>query len=204
MFNNSVNNLKRPIIWALRIRNRCGYGVHSPFAFNLITHIIYEKTPYYSYKTLNDEIKEKKNNYLKGWNDNSKKVNRLLFRLVNHLQPNTIVSFGSSLSSSSLYLQAGNKKANFYFRNDFNALPSIIDFLYIYEVLTESQINKLISAIPSHGICIVKGIYSSREMKEMWKYLKNNEHVGITFDLYDIGILFFDKSKIKQHYKVNF
>ena len=76
--------------------------------------------------------------------------------------------------------------------------------LPIYEVLTESQINKLISAIPSHGICIVKGIYSSREMKEMWKYLKNNEHVGITFDLYDIGILFFDKSKIKQHYKVNF
>ena len=30
--------LKRPFIWLYRFRHRCGYGVHSPFAFNLITH----------------------------------------------------------------------------------------------------------------------------------------------------------------------
>ena len=29
--------LKRPFIWLSRFRHRCGYGVHSPFAFNLIT-----------------------------------------------------------------------------------------------------------------------------------------------------------------------
>ena len=44
--------LKRPFIWLYRFRHRCGYGVHSPFAFNLITHVIYETTPYYKYREL--------------------------------------------------------------------------------------------------------------------------------------------------------
>ena len=44
--------LKRPFIWLSRFRHRCGYGVHSPFAFNLITQVIYESTPYYKYKDL--------------------------------------------------------------------------------------------------------------------------------------------------------
>ena len=49
--------LKRPFIWLYRFRHRCGYGVHSPFAFNLITHVIYETTPYYKYKELASEQK---------------------------------------------------------------------------------------------------------------------------------------------------
>ena len=44
--------LKRPFIWLRRFRHRCGYGVHSPFAFNLITQVIYENTPYYKYKDI--------------------------------------------------------------------------------------------------------------------------------------------------------
>ena len=49
--------LKRPFIWLYRFRHRCGYGVHSPFAFNLITHVIYETTPYYKYWELAAEQK---------------------------------------------------------------------------------------------------------------------------------------------------
>ena len=51
---------------------------------------------------------------------------------------------------------------------------------------------------------MIKGIHHSREMKQCWKRLVNNEKVGITFDLYDVGVLFFDKTKIKQDYIVNF
>ena len=50
--------LKRPFIWLRRFRHRCGYGVHSPFAFNLITQVIYENTPYYKYKDLAAEQKK--------------------------------------------------------------------------------------------------------------------------------------------------
>ena len=54
---NIILALKRPFIWLSRVRHRCGYGVHSPFAFELITCLFYEKTPYYAYKELAQEEK---------------------------------------------------------------------------------------------------------------------------------------------------
>lgn len=209
MFNRFILAIKRPIIWFVRFPNRCGYGVHSPFAFNLITQVIYEKTPYYKYKTLKEEVISLIPKQSKGWNDASIKVNRLLFRLVNWFQPATIVDLGAR-SSSSLYLQAANMKA-LYLSMDAegsNQDISSIDFLYIHlqnnpEAIM-SEFNNLVNLISPGGLCVIKGIHHSRDMKQCWKRLVNNEKVGITFDLYDVGVLFFDKTKIKQDYIVNF
>ena len=35
-----------------RIRHRRGYGVHSPFAFNFLTYVVYERGEYYAYRDL--------------------------------------------------------------------------------------------------------------------------------------------------------
>ena len=111
---NIILALKRPFIWLSRVRHRCGYGVHSPFAFELITCLFYEKTPYYAYKELAQEEKKQKRNHGKGWRNESLKVKRLLFRLVNRIQPGTIIDFGTP-SSSSLYLQSGKATADYTF-----------------------------------------------------------------------------------------
>mgnify|MGYP000343816639 FL=1 len=92
--------LKRPFIWLSRFRHRCGYGVHSPFAFSLITQVIYESTPYYKYKDLAVEQKKLASQKDKNWTYESKKVKRLLFRLVNYTQPDTIVDAGTLPASS--------------------------------------------------------------------------------------------------------
>ena len=112
--NRILLTLKRPFIWLSRVRHRCGYGVHSPFAFELITCLFYEKTPYYAYKELAQEEKKQKRNHGKGWRNESLKVKRLLFRLVNRIQPGTIIDFGTP-SSSSLYLQSGKATADYTF-----------------------------------------------------------------------------------------
>ncbi|MBP1614910.1 MAG: hypothetical protein H6Q13_2358, partial [Bacteroidetes bacterium] len=44
----------------------------------------------------------------------------------------------------------------------------------------------------------------SRKMKTVWRRMQSDERTGISFDLYDFGIIFFDKKKIKQHYLINF
>ena len=54
------------------------------------------------------------------------------------------------------------------------------------------------------SVFVVQGICYSKKMKTLWNQLKEDERVGVTFDLYDLGLLFFDKTKIKQHYIVNF
>ena len=54
------------------------------------------------------------------------------------------------------------------------------------------------------SVFVVHGICYSKEMKTLWKKWQADERVGITFDLYDVGLLFFDKTKIKQQYIINF
>ena len=51
---------------------------------------------------------------------------------------------------------------------------------------------------------IIGGIYESQEKRKWWKEVVADERVGITFDLYDIGLVFFNKNRYKQHYIVNF
>lgn len=102
--------LKRPFIWLSRFRYRCGYGVHSPFAFSLITDVIYEKMPYYAYFSLKEE--QKKMIKEQGWCKGIQKVNRFLFRLVNRVQPATIIEVGRP-SISSLYLQSAKPTAGY-------------------------------------------------------------------------------------------
>ena len=97
---NIILALKRPFIWLSRVRHRCGYGVHSPFAFELITCLFYEKTPYYAYKELAQEEKKQKRNHGKGWRNESLKVKRLLFRLVSRVPGCRIIDFGPPSSSS--------------------------------------------------------------------------------------------------------
>lgn len=113
--------LKRPFIWLYRFRHRCGYGVHSPFAFNLITHVIYETTPYYKYKELASEQKRLMPQKDRAWGYESLKVKRLLFRLVNYAQPATIVDAGMQ-AASSLYLKAAKEGADYTAAADLSEL----------------------------------------------------------------------------------
>lgn len=201
--------IKRPFIWLSRFRYRCGYGVHSPFAFSLITDVIYEKMPYYAYDSLEKE--QKKLVRERGYSRGSQKVNRFLFRLVNKVQPATIVEVGRP-SVASLYLQSAKHSAEYLFAPDLSELfldtDVPVDFLYLNDYrnpeLLEEVFDICARRTTLRSVFVVHGICYSKEMKALWKRLQEDERVGITFDLYDLGLLFFDKTKIKQHYIVNF
>lgn len=203
--------LKRPFIRLLRFRHRCGYGVHSPFAFNLITRVIYEDTPYYKYKDLAGEQKSLTFEKDKAWKYETKKIKRLLFRLVNYTQPDTIVDAGT-LAASSLYLKAGKEGADYIPASE---LPELfletgvpVDFLYLHDYRHPEFVEEVfrICAARTTGksAFVIEGIRYSSKMLALWKRMKQDERAGISFDLYDLGILFFDKTKIKQDYIVNF
>ena len=52
--------LLRCLRWLLRFRHRCGYGIHSPFAFGFVTGVIYESGQYYAYAPLHRCFQEQK------------------------------------------------------------------------------------------------------------------------------------------------
>ena len=51
---------------------------------------------------------------------------------------------------------------------------------------------------------IIGEIYASTEREGWWKRLMTDERVRLTFDLYDIGLMLFDKKRYKQNFIVNF
>lgn len=202
---------KRPFIWLSRFRYRCGYGVHSPFAFDLITQVIYEHTPYYAYKELSSMQKGLSGERKCGWKHESKKVNRLLFRLVNRTQPATIIDAGK-LSASSLYLQAGKVSVDYLSVTGLSELSLEqgvpVDFLYLHSYLNTDFVKQVfdvcVSRATENSVFVIEGICYNPAMKKLWCQMQSDDRIGITFDLYDLGILFFDKTRIKQHYIVNF
>lgn len=196
----------RPFVWLKRFRHRCGYGVHSPFAFGFITDVIYEKLAYYCYMPLREEVKLTKHTHPKSWDITPERVNRLLFRIANYRQPDTIVISGET-SSATLYMQEARHAAKIYSSDNAPSDLRQIDMLYINSSpaeLAEAAFDKAAPLLTERSICIVMNIYSSAEMRQCWQHMKEMEQSGITFDLYDLGIIFFDRKKIKQHYIVNF
>lgn len=226
-------------VWCKRIRHRRGYGVHSPFAFNLITWVIYEKLPFYAYSELRKKRKEhlkRCKHFLPDKPYRTEKIDTLLFRLVNEIQPSVLLEIGTSSGLSSLYMSSvgqsvrcitldtvnpvnnfadkllGNSvNVEFHVGDSIQNLSSIleslrgIDFIHLnYPHANDSTFEMCLTKVHHHTIMVVDGIHASGAMEEWWKKTVNDERVGITFDLYSLGLVFFDKTKIKQHYVVNF
>ena len=203
--------LKRPFIWLSRFRHRCGYGVHSPFAFNLITDVIYQCLPYYKYNELLAEEKRLTPLKEKAWRGESLKVKRLLFRLVNDSQPTTLLDVGKP-SAASLYLKAAKEDVDYMSASSLDELflenDVPVDFLYLHDYrhpeLVKEVFDICVSRTRQQSVFVIEGICYSAAMRKLWKQMQADVHVCVSFDLYDLGLLYFDSEKTKLHYIVNF
>lgn len=197
-------------IWCRRYRHRCGYGVQSPSDFFLVTSVIYEKTPYYAYNTLK---RRGFPSYLPHYRG---KVNRMLFRLVNYMRPATLMEVGIGNGSSIGYMRAACQtmksvalrgkdwEKTLQQMEKFFSTIQTLDCLHIaHTPFYEEVFEQALSHVGQHSCFIIGGIYESKEKKEWWKKVVASKKTGITFDLYDVGLVFFDKARYKQHYIVN-
>ena len=190
-----------------RIFRRRGFGVQSPFAFDLITGVIYQRTPYYAYEPLRRQEKQlapEKDNH---WLSEPLRLKRLLFRLANEVKADTIVDVGV-LAASSLYLKAARLHADYIAATSLDELfleaHRPIDFLYLHDYrhpdVVEAAFRVCAPRATRRSLFVVQGIGRSRAMKQLWARLQSDPRVGITFSLPDVGLLFFDTSRHKQHY----
>lgn len=202
-----IQRLKHLGIRLKRIRYRKGYGVHSPFAFRLITEIIAESSPYYSYADIENTPSLLGRNKI----NLSTKVLKLIFRLVNWMQPTSILEIGAT---SNLEFAATLAKRNaqlIYSETIISTLNTKhlpYDLVFINhdkasETLEKSK-EKILQLVHSGSLLVISGIGYSNEMKELWRSIQQDERAGITFDLYEVGLVFFDLEKNKQDYIVNF
>lgn len=197
--------------WFIRFPYRCGYGIHSPSDFFLVTSVVYERLPYYAYEEL------QKTHFAVSLPHYRKKVNRLLFRLVNYLRPQLLVEVGNESGASFSYMRAAHPSMDSYAIKSENKeyiLDKLeeyvhknhgLDMLHIGHTPYYKEIFERTLSYVSEQSCFIIGCpYQDNEKKEWWKQLQKDDRVSITFDLYDIGLVFFDKKRIKQNYIINF
>ncbi|MBP5306985.1 MAG: class I SAM-dependent methyltransferase [Paludibacteraceae bacterium] len=110
--------------YRLHARHRHGFGVHSPFAFRLITNVIENKHPYYIYKEVESQrqklLRDTTEIHVTDFGTRPSGTRRLcdivrkavkparqaqlIFRLALEQKPQTIVELGSSVGLTTAYL----------------------------------------------------------------------------------------------------
>ncbi|MBM6659237.1 hypothetical protein H6A67_11255 [Bacteroides gallinaceum] len=217
--------------WCCRFRHRCGYGVHSPSDFFLITSVIYEKMPYYAFQLLHYSREDEKDQLF----HYREKTDRLLFRLVNYLQPASMLEIGTGCGLDTRYMAEAKHVPLFTIDEERQDKARIKHVLSAYplvdyrtgnvlrlldEALTgrpfadlihightpyyKEAFERLLSMVTDRTCIIVGAPYATREKKRWWKQTIADTRTGVTFDLYDIGLVFFDKKRVKEHRIVNF
>lgn len=185
--------IRNPFVWLRRIRHRKGYGVHSPFAFQLITGVIYEQTPYYAYAELNGLHPW----WVKFFGLYPLQCHRLLFRLANYIHPKNIQIIGATHSEAA-YIREAVQSAH-----EAAPTPSVPSLVFMgHGELAKAK--QQLEAMHTNSMLILEGIHHDAASLAAWKAIQDDPQTGITFDLYTYGLCFFNHSRHKQHYIVNF
>ena len=119
----------------LRASNGKGHGIHSPFVFDFVTNVLNDTRTFYCYETIELLREELMGNEelltIEDFGAGSrvqshsqrtvasiassalkpKKFSQLLFRMVNHYQPSTVLELGTSLGITTSYLASAKGDA---------------------------------------------------------------------------------------------
>ena len=93
-------------------------------------------------------------------------------------------------------------------------LPNVIakreklDFVYIdgnhRKDATLNYFKWCLPKVHEGSLLIFDDIYWSKGMKEAWTEIKNHPDVTVTIDLFLIGLVYFRKGQVKEHFKIKF
>lgn len=206
----------RPFRWIARKRKSKGYGVHSPFAFDLITHVIHSPYRFYAFSDIPEII------FSNGFDPASiTGFNRLSFRLVHYLKAVDILEVHSGTGVNSLFLTApspnircrcveadrGNiavaKRMQMQMERNceiISSLPGDQSYDAIFINLKDNPppgILPLITLSRPDTFWVLNPINRGAG-KHFWDEIVHDVRGRITFDLKDTGIVFFRSAFHKE------
>ncbi|MGN1262500.1 MAG: hypothetical protein ACI4TW_00545 [Prevotella sp.] len=188
------NRIKRLVVWLGRAHLCRGFGVQSPTDYSFIRYVINEHYPYYAYEELQQRYPAP--DYI------SRKLAQLYFRISNYRQPSVIVDIHPTNYLYMLYMYAGCRKTRIF---DDVSIAGTIDILRItlkndYRYIVEEAFKKSSKT----SVFLFEGIKDSADAKEFWTQIQSDKRIGVTFDLYYLGVAFLDTDRYKENYIVNF
>ena len=196
------------LLWLCRMGYSRGFGIHSPTVYAFVRYVVNEHWQKNAY----EDLKEK----LHGANRTVRSLCRLLFRISNHLQPKDSLIIDPVHLAMKDYILAGCKHTNVLEWSGSMLQEALkpgaadvsnktFDLVVCPAHLCNRQLREAIFRhTHSLSILVVIGIHANRQNREYWNRLIEDERSAVTLDLYSCGILFFDQTKSKQNYLINF
>lgn len=223
MKNDTINAgwLKRRLVWIRRIGRCRGFGVQSPWAYNMVVNVINDHSPYSAYAPLAEEFK--------GQSRIRRKLNELYLRLANNIQFETVVDFcgdDDEVGGDALTIIRPDDRETLESEDGFWAYMNVglgkakdakgvtgaanlpKDGVALVRLKADEHLpiylNKVGGAAKDGWIVIVEGIHGSAKVRRQWcEWIEKSDNI-VVFDLYYCGLVFFDSKRYKQEYIINF
>lgn len=171
-----------------------GFGVQSPSAYRFVRYVIGERAPYYAY----DDLAAAFPHQSRPW----RAYCRLCFRLANYAQADEWIAVAPLRQDLQAYVAAGCRRSRVVphptegsRRRVFYIEASTAEWAGCEEALSRAGEGTLI---------LVVGISAGRHARHLWQRLRDDARTGTAYDLYDLGIVCFDRLHPKRVYKVNY
>ena len=183
--------LKERVKHAVRFRHKRGYGVHSPFMFNLILNVIRDRERLFDYP-----LEWEKRELLR---HRERKVFRLLSRLIRYLRVERVVCLGEHAEHLVEYLSAIYQDASITSHVEEAAEA---DFIF----LGKRQGNEMpaidwatfLEHEPKY--LVISDIYRDKQHARLWRLLR--ERATVSVDMMWYGMLFFNPKIQKGKYNL--
>lgn len=191
--------VQRYLHWLRRIKYCRGFGVQSPSAYRFIRYVINEHYPYYAYDELRKELTR--------LDSLTRKRMELYFRVANFRQASLWLDFCERNDVIATYVGRGCHATQVRRITDLQQITADdrIEVLRICpsagcEALLEAALQKT----DDHTLFIIEDIGYNDTAKRMWQKLLESDLTSVSYDLYYLGIAFFDRKRYKANYVVNF
>lgn len=188
-----MSYLKERIKHAVRFRHKRGYGVHSPFMFNLILNVIRDREKQFTYPEALEKADE--------LNTRERKVFRLLSRLIRYLKVRHVVCMGYNATVLAEYLSWAYPEATI--QSNKPGLLEKADFIYIgRKARADMPEDGGIGHLPpvSARYIVIADIYKDSFNSKIWRQFRDRATVSV--DMMWYGLLFFDDKIQKGKYNL--
>jgi len=186
-----IKALKRQAAAIARLPSSRGFGIQSPWAFHLMTDVIAYRAADNAYAAVEDGLTTMGNS--------RREFCRLMYRLARRFQPALYAGVMTDPLCES-YIVAASPKITVrpwrQCRDSDMALPMLL-----YADVHDAEALQMAVAANGDSLLVVSGIRQDDSGKKLWAELRDSPTTGVTFDLYDHALLFFDHKRPKQHYR---
>lgn len=194
-----MNLLKRTAVWIRRLAHSAGFGIQSPWAYQMVRYVINEHWPYYAYEDLAN---------VEGTSEwETLHLCRLYFRMSNYVQASIILDYQPQTDAYARFMKRGNLKSTIKQVGTPDELANEPNIELMRMSLTgdyKKAFYTSLEKVTDTSVIILQDIYRDRETKAFWRDIVADERCTTTFDLYYCGLVFFDKKRYKENYIINF